>query len=118
MSEQRPPDEAVTFGPFRLDASNACLWRESEKIPLMPKDLLVLRYLIEHSGRIVTKEELLQAAWSQVSVGEGVLKVSIRRLRRVMSDSARTPRFIETIHGLGYRFIAPLNHAGKAQRLN
>jgi len=100
------PKKQFSFDGFRLDATNECLWRGQKAIPLTPKDFAVLLYLAENSGRLVTKEELLKAIWPETYVGEGVLKVSIRKIRRALEDDPAAPQFIETLHRRGYRFIA------------
>src|SRR5262249_28357580 len=97
-----------TFEPFRLDLVNECLWRDSQSIPLPPKEYAVLLYLIRHAGRLVTKEELIEAVWPDTSVGDGVLKVSVRKIRAALDDDSKSPRFIETAHRRGYRFIGRL----------
>lgn len=74
----------------------------------MPKDFAVLHYLVTHPGQLVTKDELLRAVWAETRVGEAVLKVCMQRIRRALGDKATKPRFIETVHRRGYRFIAPL----------
>ena len=73
---------------------------------MTPKALAVLDFLAEHPGQLVTKSELLDAVWPGVFVADGVLKVCVREVRRALGDDARTPRFIETAHRRGYRFIA------------
>src|SRR6185295_11566641 len=65
-------------------------------------------YLAEHAGRLVPKQELLDAVWPGVFVGDAVLKVSIREVRKSLDDDPRAPRFIETAHRRGYRFMAPV----------
>lgn len=101
MKKERP----VSFPPFRLDKVNQQLWHGSHPIELRRKTFLVLQYLVEHPGRLVTKEELRNAVWPNVYVSDTVLKVCIRELRRVLGEHPAAPRFIETIHGRGYRFI-------------
>lgn len=96
------------FRPFRLDVANERLWRRSQEVPLRPKTFAVLRHLLEHADRLVTKEELLDAVWPDTSVSEGVPLVCIRELRKALGDEAETPRFIETVPRRGYRFIAPV----------
>ncbi len=98
-------NQTVRFGPFRLDAANAHLWRGSDKIPLKPKTFSVLCYLVERAGQLVTKEELLKTLWPNVRVGDAVLKVCIREIRKALEDQAKAPQFIETVHRRGYRFI-------------
>ena len=73
-----------------------------------PKTFAVLRYLVSQAGHLVTKDALLEAVWPETAVSEAVIQVAIRQLRRVLGDQARPARFIETVHGRGYRFIAPL----------
>src|SRR5262247_3108447 len=101
--------QCFVFGPFRLDRRDERLWRGSEAIPLPPKTFAVLCCLVTQAGRLVTKDALLEAVWPETVVREAVVTVAMRTLRRVLGDPARTPRFIETVHGRGYRFIAPVS---------
>src|SRR4051812_19729480 len=99
------------FSPFCLDTVNECLWRSSEagadeRILLTPKSFEVLRYLVEHAGRLVTQRELLDAVWPGTFIEPQAVKKQIFDLRRVLDDPPRTPRFIETQPRRGYRFIA------------
>ena len=102
------PGEPGPEAPFSLDLVNECLRQGEQEISLTRKAFAVLRYLVEHPGRLVTKQELLEAVWSQTYVSEGVLTNCILRLRKVLADDARIPHFIETVHGRGYRLITPL----------
>src|SRR5262245_24976355 len=99
----------VSFGPFRLDVRNAQLWRGPEVIRLTHKALAVLCYLAEHSGQLVSKDELFAAVWPGVVVSDSALVACIGELRRALGDARRTPQFIETVHGRGYRFIASIS---------
>jgi DNA-binding winged helix-turn-helix (wHTH) protein len=103
--------QCLVFGPFRLDRRDERLWRGHEAMPLPPKTFAVLCCLVTQAGQLVTKDALLAAVWPETVVSESVLTVAVRQLRRVLGDQARTPRFIETVHGRGYRFIAPLSAA-------
>ena len=100
---------AIHFDPFCLDRTNQCLWRGKQAVALKPKAFAVLRYLVEHPGWLITKNELLDAVWLDAVVSEGVLKFCIREIRKALGDNAQAPRFIETLHRRGYRFIAPLS---------
>jgi DNA-binding winged helix-turn-helix (wHTH) protein/pimeloyl-ACP methyl ester carboxylesterase len=100
---------AYTFGPFRLDASAGLLKRGDKVVPLAPKAFAVLEHLVQRPGQLVTKDELLDLAWADVHVGDGALKVCVREIRRALDDDPRTPRFIETAHRRGYRFVAPVS---------
>ena len=103
------PPQCLVFGPFRLDLRDERLWRGHEAVPLSPKTFAVLRCLVTHSGQLVTKEALFEAIWPATVVSESILTVAMRTLRRVLGDQVRSPRFIETVHGRGYRFIAPVS---------
>ncbi len=98
----------LNFGLFRLDSRDGQLWRGQEVIRLTNKALAVLCYLVEHRGQLVTKDDLFAAVWPEVVVSDAALVVCIRELRQALGDARRTPQFIETIHGRGYRFIAPV----------
>src|SRR5262245_5121032 len=100
--------QCLVFGQFRLDLRDERLWRGPEAIPLPPKIFAVLRCLVTQAGQLVTKDALLEAVWAETVVSEAVVTVAMRTLRRVLGDEARTPKFIETVHGRGYRFIAPV----------
>ena len=99
---------SIYFSTYHVDRADERLYRGKKTLVLPPKAFAVLCYLLEHAGQLVTKDELLDAVWPDVAVSEGVLKVSIRQLRKVLWDTATAPRFIETVHRRGYRFIAPL----------
>jgi DNA-binding winged helix-turn-helix (wHTH) protein/predicted ATPase len=98
----------ISFDSFRLDLANECLWRDSRAIKVRPKAFAVLHYLLGRPGQLVTKEELLNAVWPQTFVGEAVLKVAIRQIREALGDDSTSPRFIETAHRRGYRFISQI----------
>jgi DNA-binding winged helix-turn-helix (wHTH) protein len=96
---------AISFPPFRLDFENERLWRGKQLIALRPKTFAVLRYLLERPQQLIRKEELLDRLWGDVAVGEAVLKTYLREIRQALGDSAKEPRYIETAHRRGYRFI-------------
>lgn len=108
----------ISFGPFRFDEVNECLWRGSQAIPLRPKPFAVLKYLIEHPGVLVTKQQLLHDVWPGTYVSDSVLKDCIRQLRQVLNDDAKSPHFIETSHRRGYRFIAQVVQDSAPERSN
>ena len=99
---------ARSFGEFRLDETTGRLLKGDRPVALTPKAFAVLHYLVERPGRLITKIELLGALWPDVFVGDAVLKSTIREVRRALDDDAAAPRFIETAHRRGYRFIAPV----------
>ena len=101
-------DKRIVFDRFSLDLINECLWRGSEEIKIRPKAFALLNYLLNRSGQLVTKEELLNAVWPETFVGDAVLKVTVRQLREALEDDPKSPRFIETSHRRGYRFIGEI----------
>src|SRR4029077_15132735 len=107
------------FASFRLDPVNQCLWRgeglAEERILLAPKAFALLRYLVDHPGRLVTQAELLDALWPKTYVQPEVLKSHIAAIRAVLGDDARRPLFIETQSRRGYRFIAPVTEGASAK---
>jgi DNA-binding winged helix-turn-helix (wHTH) protein len=110
------------FSPFRLDTVNECLWRHrdtgpDERILLPPKAFAVLRYLVEHPGRLVTQDELLEALWPDTFVQPEVLKSHVRDIRMVLGDDCKNPRFIETLPRRGYQFVAPVSGGSTATEL-
>src|SRR5262249_12699939 len=76
---------------------------------LRPKAFAVLDYLLRRPGQLITKEELLDAVWPGTFVGDAVLKVAIRQIREALDDDSKSPRYIDTAHRRGYRFIAPVS---------
>jgi DNA-binding winged helix-turn-helix (wHTH) protein/predicted ATPase len=105
-------EKRIVFDPFCLDLANQQLWRGSQAIKLRPKAFAVLDHLIERPGQLVTKDDLLDAVWPGTFVGDAVLKVTIRQIRDALDDDPKAPRFIETAHRRGYRFIGQINEAG------
>ena len=99
----------ITFGQFRFDLANECLWEGTRAISLRPKAFGVLKILLEHPGELVNKQQVLDAVWPGTFVGDAVLKDSIRQLREALHDDAGSPIYIETAHRRGYRFIAKLS---------
>jgi eukaryotic-like serine/threonine-protein kinase len=98
-----------SFGSFRLDTANHCLWRDAERVSITPKAYDVLCHLVVNSGRLVTPDEILQAVWTDTCVNPEVFRKYIREIRRVLGDQLDDPQFVETVPKRGYRFIAPVS---------
>ncbi len=95
------------FGPFRLEGAERRLSRQGAPIILTPKVLDLLLALVERSGHLVSKEELLQKVWPDSFVEEANLSVNISALRRAIGDGDQGgEKYIETVPKVGYRFIA------------
>jgi DNA-binding winged helix-turn-helix (wHTH) protein/Tfp pilus assembly protein PilF len=108
MQDIRPPLSAYRFGPFRLNVTERILERDGERVPLTPKVIDTLIVLVENSGRVVTKEDLIKAVWSDVNVVESGLTRNISALRKALEEGHAEGTYIETIPKRGYRFVAGL----------
>ena len=108
-------DEAPVyeFGDFRLDVRERRLLRDGQPIPLTTKVFETLRVLLERSGRLLTKDELMQQLWPDTVVEENNLNHNISVLRRALGEQPTGQRFIETVPRVGYRFVADVDAAGR-----
>lgn len=104
----------IRFSQFVLDRRAGTLLRGNEEVRLRPRTWAVLCHLAERPGVVVSREELFGSLWSDAVVSEGTLSNSIRELRAALGDDSRSPRFIETVHRRGYRFVADV--AGAAAK--
>lgn len=99
------------FGVYELDLVSGELRKHGVRLRLQRQPFQILAVLVEHPGEVVTREELIRRLWPDgvhVDFDRG-LNAAVTRLRQVLSDSADQPSYIETIPGVGYRFIAPIN---------
>ena len=103
MGESR---SAYQFGPFRLQVDRRRLLRDGEPVPLSPKALETLLALVEQRDRVLTKDELLLRIWGDTVVEEGGLARNISVLRKALGESPDDHRYIVTVPGRGYRFVA------------
>ena len=108
-ADAEPPAQAYEFAGFLMDLRRVGVWKEGEGVPLEPKAFDVLRYLIEHRHRLVTKEELLEAVWKDTFVTPNALTRAIARLRKALADDAPPGTLIQTVARRGYRFVAPVS---------
>jgi DNA-binding winged helix-turn-helix (wHTH) protein/TolB-like protein/Tfp pilus assembly protein PilF len=99
------------FGSFRIEVSERQLLRDDQPVPLPPKVFDTLLVLVEHSGHIVGKDELMKTVWPDTFVEEANLTVNISALRKVLGEDSPEQQFIETIPRRGYRFIAPVSES-------
>src|SRR5262245_49059200 len=103
---EKQTKQLYEFGPFHLDADERLLMRDGRMTPLPPKVFDTLLVLVENSGRVVTKDELMQSLWPDTFVEESNLTQNISQLRRALGDGTNGSQYIETIPKRGYRFIA------------
>ena len=104
MSE--PPKPAFAFGSFSLDLDRRLLLRNGEAVALAPKVLETLVVLVENRDRALSKDELLDQVWGGASVEEGGLTRNVSILRKTLGEKPDDHRFILTVPGHGYRFVA------------
>jgi len=107
----------IQFGAFELDSSAGELRKHGIKIRLQEQPLQILRQLLEHSGEVVTREDLQKSIWPAdtfVDFDHGLYS-AVQRLRDALGDTAETPRYVETLPRRGYRFIAAVNGGNRGE---
>ena len=95
----------ISFGPFAFDTQSRLLWREGTEIALPPRVLAVLEVLLERAGQVVARQELLERVWKDAFVTDTSLAEAVSFLRQALGDDPQSPRFIQTVHRRGYRFL-------------
>lgn len=108
-TKQKPA--ILRFDEFRLDVPKRQLWRNEELVPLAAKAFDLLLALAENSGRVIPKDELLNLVWQDQFVEENNLTVHISAIRKALGDRAAQPRYIVTLAGRGYRFVADVRES-------
>ncbi|MDP9324334.1 MAG: winged helix-turn-helix domain-containing protein, partial [Acidobacteriota bacterium] len=103
------------FGPFTVDAGSYRLLRGTEVIPLSPKIIDLLLYLVARQSALVPKDELFAALWPDVAVTDNALTQAVSELRQALGDDSSKPTYIQTVARRGYRFIAPVEAAVPSQ---
>ena len=104
---QAPP-AAVTFGLIQADFRRAEVRKSGAPVELSGKELHLLRYFIEHQGATISRTELLEAVWGYSTIPfTRTVDVHVANLRRKLEDDPARPSMILTVHGLGYKFVAP-----------
>ncbi|MDQ4123571.1 MAG: winged helix-turn-helix domain-containing protein [Acidobacteriota bacterium] len=107
-------NEFYDFDSFRVDVKKRRLMRESEVVPLTPKEFEVLLLLVENAGRIVEKDELLEKVWKNAFVEEGTVARNISWLRKKLdANGGNGTKIIETLPKRGYRFLPEVTGIGK-----
>ena len=103
---------AVRFGMFELDLQTSELRKNGRTIPLQGQPVKLLILLATHPGELVTREDIEKALWpDRIVEFEHLINDAVRRIRKALLDEADNPKFIQTLHGRGYRFIAPVQPA-------
>jgi predicted ATPase/DNA-binding winged helix-turn-helix (wHTH) protein len=100
---------AISFGPFRLLPARRLLLEGDTPVRLGSRAFDILAALVERAGEVVGKEELIARAWPQTFVEEANLKIQVSALRRALGDGQRGSRYVVTVTGRGYNFVAPVS---------
>lgn len=100
--------QPIHFGEFCFEPAAGRLWRGTAEVRITPRAAAVLEVLIGHAGEPVTKQALFASVWKDSVVSDDALATCIQELRKALDDDPKQPRYIETRHRLGYRFVAPL----------
>jgi DNA-binding winged helix-turn-helix (wHTH) protein len=109
--------QLLEFGPFRVDPGQRLLLRDQQPISLSPKTFDLLLVLVQHSGQVMLKDELMQALWPDTFVEESNLGQHIFQLRRALADKSQdSSQYIVTVPGRGYRFVLPVSVTGQEDK--
>jgi TolB-like protein len=115
MNDRHSSVAALCFGAFEVDFQSRELRKHGMRIRLGEQPFQILEMLLDRAGQVVTRKSLRERLWPNTIVGyEHSLNTAVNKLRELLSDSAQSPRFIETVPRLGYRFIAPATKLGLA----
>src|SRR5580765_5971303 len=108
--------EIYEFGPFTVDPVERVAFRDGEPLTLTPKVFDTLLCLVRNRGRVLTKDEILQEVWPDTFVEEVNLAVNVSTLRKVLGEGPQEGRYIATVPGRGYRFVAQVSASVSQQR--
>src|SRR5580700_5446497 len=100
--------QAISFGPYRLLAAQRLLLEGDQPVRLGGRAFDILTALVERAGEVVSKEQLIARAWPTTVVDEANLKIQVSALRRALGDGQGDNRYIATVVGRGYNFVAPI----------
>src|SRR6202171_5734005 len=117
IKENPPTDEVISFGPFRLYAAQRLIEREGVPLHLGGRALDILIVLVEQASEVVSKNDLMARVWPGVTVDEGSLRVHVAALRKALGDGEAGARYLTTLTGQGYCFVAPISRSSAPRRL-
>jgi predicted ATPase/DNA-binding winged helix-turn-helix (wHTH) protein len=109
--ENPETDEVISFGPFRLFGARRLLERAGTPLHLGARAFDILIVLAEHAGKVVSKNDLMARVWPDVTIDEGSLRVHVAALRRTLGDGESGARYVTTLSGRGYCFVAPISRS-------
>lgn len=94
---------------FRLDSGDERLWKGDQPVQISNKAFQLLQLFVDHPNHLLTKDQILEGVWPDLCVSEGLVKEYVHDLRQVLGDDPKQPRYIETVHGRGYRFLGGID---------
>lgn len=112
FAAEAAPAHVIRFGNFELDTAHFELRDAGERVPVEPQVFDLLVFLARNSNRTVTKEEIFTAIWGNRIVSDAALSSQIKAARKAVGDDGASQHTITTVHGRGFRFIAPVENAG------
>ena len=95
----------ITAGPFRYDTHTLRLYKNDVEITLSSKENAIMKLFIDNVNRIFSKDMIYELVWGDVIIDENAIMVYINRLRQKIEDDPSAPKYIQTVRGLGYRFV-------------
>lgn len=98
-------DGSITAGPFRYDTRTLRFYKEGVEIPLSSKENAIMRLFLDNVDRIFSKDMIYELIWGSVIIDENSIMVYINRLRQKIEEDPAKPKYIQTVRGLGYRFV-------------
>jgi len=95
----------ITAGPFRYDTSTLRFYKNNVEIPLSSKENAIMKLFMDNVNRVFSKDMLYDMVWGSAIIDENAIMVYINRLRQKIEEDSANPRYIQTVRGLGYRFM-------------
>ncbi len=114
-TESNSPRVDYAFGDIRVEPVAHRVLRDGRELELEPKAYAVLLQFVTHPGELIEHDDLLQRVWGHKYVTQATLSRIISQLRQKLGDDAAEPRYIQTVHGLGYRLIASVTAKNPAE---
>src|ERR1700682_4110528 len=118
MTDEQPAPAAdlISFDPFRLCPAHRNLEKAGSPIHLSAQEFDILIVLVERAGEVVSKKKLMARVWPDVTVDESNLRFHIASLRKALEDGQSGARYVTTIAGRGYCFVAPISRSNANRR--
>jgi len=108
LRQPLPEDEILRFGELEIDALSMTVCLRGQTVPATVREFRLLQHLANHRGRVLTRDQLLEAVWNETPfVTPRSIDVYIRRLREKIEVDSRHPKYLKTLRGIGYRFEVP-----------